>query len=166
LVSPAPPPTPRDRDYRSDEVRDIQERLVELKLVEAGRFEVDGIYGSGTREAVRSFQRDHNLTPADGEAGPLTVEALFGEGESGGQQQARGRCKGEEISSTGNARPIESWALKLAKKNWREEVRARYGEEWSNFDHAQVALSKCFESSVGGVPLKRCRIVATPCNPV
>ncbi|WP_210191853.1 peptidoglycan-binding domain-containing protein [Rhodomicrobium sp. R_RK_3] len=157
---------PRDRDYRTDEVRDIQERLVELRLVDRG-FEVDGVYGSGTREAVRDFQRDHNISPADGEAGPRTVDALFGEGDKGApQQQARGRCKSEEISSTGNARPIESWALKLAKKNWREEVRARYGEEWSDYNNAQVSLSKCFESSVGGVPLKRCRIVATPCNPI
>jgi hypothetical protein len=55
--------------------------------------------------------------------------------------------------------------MRLAKKNWKEEVRARFGEEWSDYAKAKVSLTKCFEASVGGIPLKRCRIQATPCNP-
>ena len=71
---------PRDRDYRRNEVREIQERLVELDYAKGRNFEVDGVFGDQTREALRDFQRDHHLHPADGEAGPATLEALFGEG--------------------------------------------------------------------------------------
>ncbi len=159
---------PRDRDYRSGEVREIQERLIELNFVERNNFEVDGVYGEATRDVVRRFQRDRNISPADGEAGPLTVEALFSQNEqqqSGSNPQPDVRCKREEIAATGEARPIESWAMALAKKNWRAEVRARFGEEWTDLQSAKVDLAKCFEASVGGLPLKRCRVVATPCNP-
>jgi hypothetical protein len=163
---------PRDRDYRPGEVREIQERLIELEYAKRRHFEVDGVFGGQTRDAIRDFQRDHNIQPADGEAGPRTVEALFGDDRGGGdgnsgtgqQQAGRGQCKGEEIASTGDARPLEGWAMRLAKKNWREEARARYGEEWADFSNARVSMTKCFEASVGGVPLKRCRIEATPCR--
>ncbi len=158
---------PRDRDYRPREVRDIQERLIELDYAKRRHFEVDGVYGGQTRDAIRDFQRDHDLHPADGEAGPLTLEALFTDSSAQPpqqQQQADVHCKHEEISSTGDARPIEGWAMRLAKKNWKEEVRARFGEEWSDYANARVSLTKCFQASVGGIPLKRCRITATPCN--
>ena len=36
---------------------------------------VDGIYGSGTEEAVKSFQKKNGLT-VDGKAGPATLKAL------------------------------------------------------------------------------------------
>jgi hypothetical protein len=159
---------PRDRDYQEREVRDIQERLIELGYAKDGRFQVDGDYGDKTRDVIRNFQRDRNLRPTDGEAGPDTLAALFGTGEDKAdnpQPGANFRCKSEEISSTGDARPMEGWAMRLAKKNWKEEVRARFGEEWSDYAKAKVSLTKCFEASVGGIPLKRCRIQATPCNP-
>jgi Putative peptidoglycan binding domain len=163
---------PRERDYRDREVRDIQERLIELGYAKARRFEVDGVFGEGTREIIRNFQRDHDLRPADGEAGPLTLAALFdtpSQSEESSQQnsgqQANTRCKNEEISATGDARPIEGWAMRLAKKNWREEVRARYGEEWADYSHARIGKANCFQASVGALSLKRCRIEATPCNP-
>lgn len=37
--------------------------------------DVDGIYGSKTREAVRQFQKNNNIT-ADGIAGPVTLEKM------------------------------------------------------------------------------------------
>lgn len=52
-------------------------------ILQAGLFcngynlDVDGIYGSGTATAVRSFQSANGLS-ADGIAGPNTFEALFG----------------------------------------------------------------------------------------
>ena len=42
---------------------------------------VDGVYGSGTAEAVRYFQKKNGLT-ADGKAGPATLKALGLEGQS------------------------------------------------------------------------------------
>ena len=48
---------------------------VALRAVHKYRGGVDGIPGSGTRRAVRAFQRAHRL-PADGVAGPRTRRAL------------------------------------------------------------------------------------------
>ncbi len=155
----------RREPYRKDEVRDIQDRLIELHLVRQD-FNVDGVYGGQTRDAIRAFQREHGLEP-DGEAGPRTLEALFDEGREASHSGSSGpgkKCKDSPVSSVGDARPLESWAFKLARKNWREEVRFRYGEEWSNWDNAKVIEQKCEESSVGLIKNKRCRLVAVPCT--
>lgn len=64
------------------EVTRIQQRLEELGYNPGT---VDGIYGTRTKNAVISFQRDYGLSD-DGIAGPLTLEALglTGGGGSGG----------------------------------------------------------------------------------
>ncbi|RKJ39389.1 spore cortex-lytic enzyme [Acutalibacter sp. 1XD8-33] len=64
------------------EVTQIQQRLTELGYNPGT---VDGIYGTRTKNAVISFQRDYGLSD-DGIVGPLTLEALglSGGGGSGG----------------------------------------------------------------------------------
>lgn len=64
------------------EVTQIQQRLQELGY-DPGT--ADGIYGTRTKNAVISFQRDYGLSD-DGIAGPITLEALglSGGGGSGG----------------------------------------------------------------------------------
>ena len=64
------------------EVTQIQQRLTELGYNPGT---VDGIYGTRTKNAVISFQRDYGLSD-DGIVGPLTLEALglCGGGGSGG----------------------------------------------------------------------------------
>ena len=54
---------------RGDEVRAIQKKLKSLGFYTGS---VDGIYGVGTRNAVRAFQRSCGIT-ADGIAGPKTL---------------------------------------------------------------------------------------------
>ncbi len=54
------------------EVREVQRRLKEWGYYSGA---VDGIYGSGTREAVRKFQQKNGLT-ADGIVGLATFRAL------------------------------------------------------------------------------------------
>lgn len=58
---------------KGEEVRRLQERLTELGY-EPGA--ADGIYGSGTKKAVRAFQKANGLK-TDGTAGPQTQAALY-----------------------------------------------------------------------------------------
>ena len=64
---------------------------IQTKLRRWGYFDgpVDGIYGSGTAEAVRYFQRANGLTP-DGVAGPATLKALGMENQSGSSGSSSG----------------------------------------------------------------------------
>ena len=55
-----------------DSVRDAQQALKDKGLYNGS---VDGIYGPLTRKAVRSYQRQQNLT-ADGRLGPQTLSSL------------------------------------------------------------------------------------------
>lgn len=57
---------------RGQEVTNIQTRLKNWGYYSGG---VDGIYGSRTQSAVKSFQRKNNLTP-DGIAGPATLAKI------------------------------------------------------------------------------------------
>jgi len=56
------------------DVRKLQVRLYELRYYSGG---ADGIFGSTTEAAVKSFQRGNNLT-ADGLAGEQTQKKLYG----------------------------------------------------------------------------------------
>ena len=71
---------------------------IQTKLKRWGYFDgpVDGIYGSKTSKAVRSFQRKNGLT-ADGVAGPATQKAL------GLEQTSQNSGSSQTGSSGGNA---------------------------------------------------------------
>ena len=71
---------------------------IQTKLKRWGYFDgpVDGIYGSKTSKAVRSFQRKNGLT-ADGVAGPATLTAL------GMEQTSQNSGSSQTGSSGGNA---------------------------------------------------------------
>ena len=71
---------------------------IQTKLKRWGYFDgpVDGIYGSKTSKAVRSFQRKNGLT-ADGMAGPATLKAL------GMEQTSQNSGSSQTGSSGGNA---------------------------------------------------------------
>ena len=57
---------------RGNEVKAIQEKLKERGIYKGS---VDGIYGSGTQKAVKTFQKQQGLTQ-DGIAGPATLKRL------------------------------------------------------------------------------------------
>ena len=71
---------------------------IQTKLKRWGYFDgpVDGIYGSKTSKALRSFQRKNGLT-ADGVAGPATLKAL------GMEQTSQNSGSSQTGSSGGNA---------------------------------------------------------------
>jgi hypothetical protein len=73
------PPTVR-RGSSGSTVIDLQRRLdVWLRAQGAGSLTADGIFGSLTDRAVRSFQQANRLSP-DGVVGPLTWGALLARG--------------------------------------------------------------------------------------
>ncbi|MDY6444194.1 MAG: peptidoglycan-binding protein [Bacteroidales bacterium] len=62
-----------------EDVRELQEKLVRLGYDTGG---TDGQYGTKTFVAVAKFQEAHNITPVDGEAGPVTravIDSLLDE---------------------------------------------------------------------------------------
>lgn len=69
---------------RGNEVRQIQKKLKELGYYKGS---VDGIYGTGTQKAVRSFQKNCGIT-ADGIAGPKTLRYLGLSSSSSGSSGA------------------------------------------------------------------------------
>ncbi len=79
MITPDPNVTPAPTAYllktgvKGDAVRQLQQRLKELRYYEG---DVDGAFGPGTETAVIAFQRQHGLT-ADGIVGEGTRAALF-----------------------------------------------------------------------------------------
>lgn len=57
----------------STEVKDLQQKLKDLGYYSG---EIDGQFGSGTKESVRLFQKQHNLD-SDGIAGDATLAMLY-----------------------------------------------------------------------------------------
>lgn len=56
-----------------EDVRELQEKLVKLGYNTGG---VEGKYGTKTFIAVAKLQREHQITPVDGEAGPVTMAVI------------------------------------------------------------------------------------------
>lgn len=76
-ATPTPEPTqpPLGSGSSGDRVTEMQKRLQELGYYQG---KLDGQFGSGTRAAVKAFQRQNGLD-ADGVAGPKTLTALYSE---------------------------------------------------------------------------------------
>ena len=86
---------------------------IQTKLKRWGYFDgpVDGIYGSKTTKAVRSFQQKNGLT-ADGVAGPATLKALGMEqtsqtGSSGGNASGDVALLAKVISAEARGEPYD-----------------------------------------------------------
>ena len=84
-----------------------QVRIIQTKLKNWGYYDgaVDGIFGSGTAEAVRYFQRKNGLT-ADGIVGPATLKALgMSTGGGGSGQEASVELLARVISAEARGEP-------------------------------------------------------------
>lgn len=88
------------------EVKQIQTRLKSWGYYSGT---VDGIYGSGTKKAVTSFQKKNGLT-ADGVAGPTTLSKLgvssgSGDGGAGGMSASDVNLMARVISAESRGEP-------------------------------------------------------------
>ena len=78
VQTPSPTPAPSysllKKGSVGPEVSELQEALIGMGYL---RGKTDGIYGDATVKAVKAFQKDNGLTPADGQAGQKTQELLY-----------------------------------------------------------------------------------------
>ena len=84
-----------------------QVRIIQTKMKNWGYYDgaVDGIFGSGTAEAVRYFQRKNGLT-ADGIVGPATLKALgMSTGGGGSGQESTVELLARVISAEARGEP-------------------------------------------------------------
>lgn len=118
---------------RGDEVKKIQQKLKQWGYYSGA---VDGVFGSGTLAAVKSFQRKNGLK-ADGIVGPATAAAM-----------------GISLPSGANAQTGDVWLL----------ARVIYGEARGEPYKGQVAIgavvlnrvkSPSFPNTVAGVVYQR-----------
>jgi len=99
-------------------VKKVQERLIKFGYLEG---EADGKYGEATRNAVRWFQKNNNLT-VDGRVGPATAAAL-----------------GVTLSSSGSAAASSSAAIISA--DHRLLAKLVYAEARGESYKGQVAVA-------------------------
>jgi hypothetical protein len=133
------------------DVRELQTRLTSLGYSPG---DLDGEYGPLTAEAVRAFQRDHQLE-VDGIAGPITLGALAAVGSKGSPPRALPRpCSASEAVAralsiarnggqyelgTGDYRPT-SVGGKLVDAPWTSSSHGAIGSDCAGF-----AISWCYK---------------------
>ena len=64
------------RGAKGEDVKTLQRLLIKAGY-SCGECGVDGSFGADTEKAVKAYQRDHKLTPIDGEVGPITWGSLL-----------------------------------------------------------------------------------------
>jgi len=72
-IPAAPKRSVLKKGMAGEDVRELQQKLVKLGYDTGG---TDGQYGTKTFVAVAKFQEAHNITPVDGEAGPVTMAVI------------------------------------------------------------------------------------------
>ncbi len=82
------------RGSYGETVKQIQQKLLDWGYYNG---DVDGVFGSRTEKAVKSFQRSNGLT-ADGRAGTQTLAALGIRASSGGQSSGGGQSASGEVA--------------------------------------------------------------------
>lgn len=70
---PTSTPTSLKKGAKGDAVAKLQQRLADLGYLSGTP---DGVYGDGTKAAVKNFQKNNSLT-VDGVAGAATISALY-----------------------------------------------------------------------------------------
>lgn len=158
---------------------DQQTEEAQARLSELGyEVSVDGVFGEGTERAVRKFQKDRGISPANGQLNDDTREALFSkegggkEGEKEGEGTANSNKVGnlqcrDSVTATGYRRIGEGRAKSSAERAWSNKVATLngYGLAYTDLKLAKeqnvVCIKACAECTVSKV----CTITADPCRP-
>lgn len=106
----------------------------------------------------------------------MTAGAQTRDRDRGPSEPGDERCKREIIKAGGKAsfalfsrqRELEGRgaAMQNAIANWQREVRAKYGEQWMQYEQAADAGKDCQPSGIGAIGKRiiRCTIAGRPCK--
>ena len=125
-VAPTPNPVEQyerlTRGDKSDAVRELQERLIELKYLSGKTGKADGNYGSKTQDAVRAAQKDFGMEET-GTATPEFQMRLFSdnplvdEDEAAAEDEAEDEAADEDADEAEDAESVEKSESKKKSKN-------------------------------------------------
>jgi peptidoglycan hydrolase-like protein with peptidoglycan-binding domain len=146
------------------QTKELQGRLAKLGY----DVSVDGHMGGGTEKALRKFQQDRGISPADGRLNKETREALFADTPSSDKVAANDgtQCSGS-VTATGYRRITESRAKESAERAWSNKVATLngYGLSYADLKLARDSKTVCIKACAECTISKVCTLTAEPCKP-
>jgi peptidoglycan hydrolase-like protein with peptidoglycan-binding domain len=146
------------------QTKELQGRLAKLGY----DVSVDGHMGGGTEKALRKFQQDRGISPADGRLNKETREALFADTPSSDKVAANDgtQCSGS-VTATGYRRITESRAKESAERAWSNKVATLngYGLSYADLKLARDPKTICIKACAECTISKVCTLTAEPCKP-
>jgi len=140
---------------KGDEVQAMQQKLSDLGYLgkDGKPLVADGDFGPGTLEAVKQFQRDHQLT-VDGKAGGATLGALDAATQQRAQASEQERAAAEPTMATPGHADNPRYQQVVEKLEALEEQRRQGGLSPLFNDRSQLenaAGQVAYESKVAGM---------------
>ena len=140
---------------KGDEVQAMQQKLSDLGYLgkDGKPLVADGDFGPGTLEAVKQFQRDHQLT-VDGKAGGATLGALDAATQRRAQASEQERAAAEPTMATPGHADHPRYQQVVGKLEALEEQRRQGGLSPLFNDRSQLenaAGQVAYESKVAGM---------------
>jgi peptidoglycan hydrolase-like protein with peptidoglycan-binding domain len=115
-------------------------RHVKLLQQALGAIHVDGVFGSETEEAVRTFQSGRGLS-VDGVVGPQTVAALRGTATVKAFASVQSEVPGEATSTTSQASTVPAILTSEPEASSQSTTEQRSGSESSSTSAGGTAVS-------------------------
>ena len=116
-----------------DENSDVKKLQKALKILGYYDGSIDGDYGKGTMNAVKSYQKDHDLE-ADGYAGERTVKSIFGS------------CNPKSLTTQDSPNASSKKTYKTENPDWFKDNMTRVIPKNARFTIKDVKTGKTFEA--------------------